>query len=467
MTENLQNVVLNGRIVPTFFYYVVFSTLGLVAITTANLVDGAFVGNYVGAEALAVITLLIPYFTVLFALALMLAIGGSVSAGTYIGDSKPQQASLVFSQSLISVLILVTVCAIVSLVFEKQLFRMLNIPPQLEDLAQQYLGVIRWVLIVQLFTMVLYYFVRADGHAKLATAALVSGAIINIVLDAWFIVILEHGLRGAAYATAIAQTVQLLILSRYFFSKHRSLHLIFNFTLQQVTYIARSAYNGLSEFVNEISVALVFLLLNTLLISRLGVDGVAAFSVANYFVFLSIMLSYGVADTLHLVVSQNFGAKNLVRVEKFLHTALLTTLGIGTGIVLILFSWQQNIIAWFTNSKDAAIAQMCNELLLSIWPLFLINGINIIFSCYLTALQKPRPSALIAIARGLVLPGSLLLLFYTLFEKNAFLNQHTQAWSFIVALPIAEWATLMLAVVLYLKHKPSSFYHSEAAQFST
>ena len=446
------NPALSGNIIATFFYYVAPSIIGLIAITTANLVDGIFVGNAVGANALAAITLLIPYFTLLIAVALMIAIGGAVSAGKSIGEDDTKTASDIFSQSLIATVFITLGFALLSLGFEQQLYSLLNIPQTLAPLVSEYFNVIRWVLIIQLLTMVLYYFVRADGHPVLATFALVSGALINIALDAWFILYLDMGLKGAAYATAIAQIVQLSLLSYYFISPKKTL--CFSFWQNTWSRLFYSAYNGVSEFVNEISAGLIFLLLNNLLISRLGVNGVAAFTVANYFIFLSIMLCYGIADALHLVVSQNFGARNFKRIRQFLLTALCSSFLLGGIIITILLLWQNNAVSWFLDEKDTDIAAMTSQLLLLIWPLFLVNGINILLSCYLTAIHQPRPSALIAIARGLVLPASLLVSLYFLLPQ--WLITTDREWAFLIALPVAEWSAFLLAAFLCYQYRPSS-----------
>ena len=74
-----------GAVVLTFFRFVIPSALSLLAISTASVVDGFFVGNYLGADALASVNLLMPYFALLFGIALMFAVGGSVKASIYIG----------------------------------------------------------------------------------------------------------------------------------------------------------------------------------------------------------------------------------------------------------------------------------------------------------------------------------------------------------------------------------------------
>ncbi len=452
MSIQESNPALSGRIIPTFFYYVIPSIIGLVAITTANLVDGVFVGNYVGASALASITLQIPYFTFLIALSLMIAIGGSVRAGKYIGENNVPAASAIFSKSLIAALVVNIVFAIASVVFEKSLYALLNAPVDIQPLIDEYFNVIRWVFILQLSTMVLYYFVRADGHPILATTALVSGALINIVLDAWFIIYCEMGLAGAAYATGIAQIIQCSVLLYYFLSSKRTLH--FSLLQKQWLEIFKAAFNGLSEFINEISVGLLFLLLNTLLITRLGIDGVAAFSIVNYFIFLSVMLCYGIADALHLLISQNYGAQQYKRIKNFLTIAIFSALSLGSLLICILLFWQEYAISWFLKSDSTHIAQLTGQLLLIMWPLFLVNGINIVLSSYLTALHQPKPSAIISLSRSLVLPACLLIFLYFMLQDRKIDQLLTTDWSFLIALPLAEWMTFILAIVICYHYKP-------------
>lgn len=442
------NPVLSGPVLSTFFHYLVPSTIGLVAITTVNLVDGIFVGNHVGGQALASITLLLPYFTLMVAISLMLAIGGSVRAGKYVGAGELTAASAIFSKSLIAAFAVNLVFAIASLGFETSLYQLLGAPPELHPLLHDYFSVIRWALVVQLLTMVLYYFVRADGHPILATTALVAGSLTNIALDAWFIGYLEMGLAGAAYATAIAQLLQFVVLAWYFVSPHKTLH--FSLWQRNWSELFHSAYNGVSEFINEISIGLVFLLLNSLLIARVGVTGVAAFSVVNYFIFLSVMLSYGVSDALHLLVSQNYGARQVLRIKQFLLTALSCTLGIGCLLIVALLCWEQSIIGWFLDggSDATAIAPLASQLLWLIWPLFFVNGLNITISCYLTAVHCPTPSALIASCRSLVFPATLLSLLYLLLPRE-------QDWTFLAALPLAEWCAFLLAASLCYRYRPA------------
>lgn len=449
-----KNPALTGAVLPTFFYYAVPSMVGLVALTTTSLVDGIFVGNYVGAQALASVTLLVPLLTVLNALALMFAIGGSVGAGAHIGAEDPRTASSVFSQTLLATVAATTLFALASIVFEPWLFRLLNVPAELVPMVGQYFGILRWTLVIQLTTMVLYYFVRADGHPILATVALLVGSLGNITLDVFFVCQWGWGLAGAAWSTAIAQVAQAAVLCTYFFSRRRTLQ--FSWRQSRWAHLFRACYNGVSEFINEISAGIIIWLLNFLLIGRLGVDGVAAFSVVSYYIYLSLMLTYGVADALHLLVSQNYGAGNRQRIRQFLSTAVMASGGIGFILALSLLLFREQLTGWFLSGEEAAIVAEAGRLAAAVWPLFLVNGVNVILSCYLTAIHQPTPSAIVATLRGLVLPGCLLLGLANLFDHPA-LRSHVSQWAFLWALPLAEWITFAVAAVFCRRHRPGQF----------
>ena len=117
-------------------------------------------------------------------MALALAIGGTVRAGRYLGEGRTDAASAIFSKCLMATLALALTGALVGFLFHDGIYRVLGASPDIYPLMSEYFLVIIWVLVAQLVTMVLYYFVRVDGFPGLAPTALVTGAAANILLDA-------------------------------------------------------------------------------------------------------------------------------------------------------------------------------------------------------------------------------------------------------------------------------------------
>lgn len=433
-----------GPVLATFVRYAIPSLVGLVAISTASIVDGMFVSRYVGSDALAAVNLLLPYFTLLFGLALMLAMGGSVQAGHALGAGDAASASAFFSKSLVAVMMLSSAAGLLGNLYDEGLYRLLGAPPQLFPLMREYFRVISLALSVQLGSLVVYYFVRLDGRPALATAAVVTGAVANIALNALLVARLGWGVRGAAYATALAQLLQLTVLLSHFWSRHCRLR----FSLAQRRWGAlwRSAFSGASELINEVSVGVVALLINWLLIGRVGVHGVAAFTVVNYATFASLMVYYGAADALHLLVSQNLGAGNRTRARAFLGCALGCVVGFGALLATALLLWGDGWLGLFVAGARPEVMEHAVGFLGLLWPVLLFNGITVVFTVYLAASLRPGLAGLLALSRSLVLPVSFLLL----------LAFALPSLPFLLALPLAEAGTCMLGLTLLLRAEPQT-----------
>jgi Na+-driven multidrug efflux pump len=435
--------VLSGPAFRTLLRYVAASSVGLVAISTASLVDGIFVGNFVSSSALAAVGLLVPYFTLLFGTALMLAVGGTVRAGRHLGECDAGAASAVFSRALVATLSFSGAAAAVSTAFPHALFRFLGAPSELFPEMLAYFQVITWVLVAQLAGLVVYYFVRLDGGLACATTALVTGALANLALDALFIVGFGWGLPGAALATGLAQLLQLAVLFTHFRSGRGTLR----FAVPRSGWheVPRMAFNGASEFVNEVSTGLLMLVLNLLMLKRAGVDGVAAFSVVNYAIFLSLMIFYGVADALHVLLSVNLGARNAARIATFVRHALVSVIVLSVGFSAASYFGAERWADVFVPSSSRDVIGRAAEFLRLVSPLFLVNGLNVVFTVYLASMQQPLPAGLLAVARTLVLPTALMLT----------LDHWVPRVPFVLALPLAEWVTLLVALLLFGKFTPS------------
>lgn len=451
----LERDVFDGPVLRTFMYYAVPSLIGLVAISTASIVDGVFVSRFVGSDALAAVNLLLPYFTLLFGLSLMLAMGGSVQAGRSLGEGNVAAASATFSKSVVAVVILSSLAALCGNVFDTTLFRLLGAPDSLFGVMREYFRVISAAMVVQLATLVVYYFVRLDGRPVLATAAIVTGALTNIALNALLVGHLGWGIGGAAYATAFAQALQLGVLLTHFASGKAKLR--FSLKQRQWSDLGRSAYHGASELVNEVSVGVVALVINWLLVRRVGVHGVAAFTVVNYVSFASLMVYYGAADALHLLVSQNLGAGKPERARSFLRCALAAVAGFGALLAGALLSFGDRWLSLFVEGERPEVTQQAGAFLHVIWPLLLFNGTNVVFTVYLAATLRPGSASLLALSRSFVLPAAFLL-------ALAFL---APSLPFLAALPLAEVVTFLLGVVLLLRREPERERQSQTAPLTT
>ena len=313
--------VTKDKISSVFFQYSIPSVLGMLAISSASIVDGFFIGNYVGDFGLASISITFPIFSLLFGFALMLAIGSSVTAGKLIGEGDIKTASMIFSKAIVCITSFSFVTSIILFLNIETILHLFGADENLTKIAIEYLSIMLIFIPFLMIGVVLDYFVRVDNRPNLAFIALLSSGVINVVLDWFMIVYLQKGIFGAALATGISQLALIFILLPHFFSKKATLKFVK--PIGSYIQILKASYNGASEFVNEISVGITTLIFNYVMIKNFSVEGIAAFSVINYLLLIGIMISFGISDSLQPIISKNFGAKENKRIKEFLRLAFI------------------------------------------------------------------------------------------------------------------------------------------------
>jgi len=438
---------LSGDVVPVFFHYAVPSVIGILAATSAGVIDGFFIGNFVGAAALAAVNIAMPAFYLFAAMVFMLAIGGSVMCGKFIGEHDEAAASDIFSRTLIASLALSLCIILPSIVFIDPLIRALGANAELHPLVHDYMFIILCAAPLLIVGFTLDFFVRVDNRPVLASMALLIFAVTNVALDWLFIAQWGWGLKGAAWATALAEASILLVLSSHLWHPRCTLRLV------RVSHrwkngwdaIGRAAFNGFSEFANEISIGVVTLLFNWVMITRMGIAGVAAFTIIGYLLMVGIEVCYGFADSLNPTVSKNLGARDPDRIARFTRTAVVSALIVGLFSSALLLTIPEAMISVFLAEGEAETEQIALAFIAVFWPAFLFNGANITLAAYFTAMHKPLQSAAIAVSRSLVLPGlGVLLLPIWLGDAGVF-----------AAIPLAEGLTLLFAAGLFAAYRPA------------
>ncbi|MBT7258977.1 MAG: MATE family efflux transporter [Porticoccaceae bacterium] len=445
------NDALEGPIVPTFIKYMMPSLLGLIAMTSASLVDGMFIGNYEGVTALAAVNLIIPITTLLFGVSMMISIGGSVRGGKYLGEKNTAAASAIFSKTLMFMVVYGLIVIALGLMFEAEIFATLGADKTLFPVMSEYYRIIFPFLFFQFIVIQIYFFIRLDGFPNLAATGLAIGAVVNISLDYLFIAIYGWGLAGAALATGLSEVISLAVMLTYFFQPQRKIF----FSLRQKNWreVFQAAYNGISEFINEVSGALIGFIFNWMLIQRAGVTGVAAITLVNYLLFIGFMAYFAISDSIQVIISQNYGARNPQRIRAFLRTAGIMIVGVSAGIISLLIAGSESLIGLFIDiERDSETLVLALEFVAYVWPVFIFAGFTMLISGYLTAVHLPFQSALVASCRSLIMPAGLLVLFYMLLAD----------YRFVAAISVAEAISFVIAVTLYLYHTPNSIIREQA-----
>ena len=180
------------------------------------------------------------------------------------------------------------------------------------------------------------------------------------------------------------------------------------------------------------------LLFNWVMITRLGVSGVAAYTIIGYLVMLGLEVCYGISESLQPTVSKNLGARQPQRIRQYLLLGLASALAGGVTASALFVFLPEAMVGLFLGDAEDETLGIALEFIAWFWPAFLFNGMNLTFASYFTALHRPVPSAAIALSRSLLLPAAgLLLLPLWLGDRGIFL-----------AIPLAEAMTFAFALGL-------------------
>lgn len=425
-----------------FIKYVIPSILGLLAISSASIIDGYFIGNYIGAIGLASINISIPIMTILFGFVLMFAVGSSVLVGKLMGENNSSDASNIFTKSIILVSFFSIIICLILYLNIANILDILNVQNELRQKTFEYLPILLFFLPFLMIGILVDYFVRVDENPNLSFIALFSSAFVNIVLDYIFIVKFEWGMNGAAYATGISQVTIILILIPHFFTKKATLKLVK--PKGNWISILVAAKNGASEFVNEASAGITVLIFNYIMLKSFGAMGIASYTIIGYSILISTMISFAIADALQPIVSKNYGALSFDRIKDFLKLGFFTILVIEVIITLLVLLIPEVLIGIFLKESDSQTELITIEFISYAWPAFIFMGLNILITSYLTSIQKPLYSVSIAVMRSLIFP-----IFFILTLPYIFGNK-----GIFMALAVSEFLAFLIALNFFMKNSP-------------
>lgn len=441
--KGAEHSMLSDNVGATFLRYGIPWTLGFMAMSSAGVVDGLFIGRCAGAVALASVNIVVPLLSFYIGIGVMCATGGGVRTSRYMGAGNTQAASAMFTKTIAGVAGISCLLAVLGLLFSSTLVQWLGADQNLHADSLAYLRMILFFGPCLSLSMCLSVFVRAEGWPRLASVGLFLPACINIILDYVFIARLDMGVSGAGLATGLANLCSMLLML-YFFATPRATLRITRRTGSWKELLQACA-NGSSEFINEASLGTVILFTNILLMRYIGPDGVAAFTIVAYAIWFGECISYGLSDTLAPLVSISYGAQRQERCRALLAVALVCVFVPGILLFALLSLVPEVLVVLFL-PNDSQITDLTVSFMLYARWIFLLCGCNMVLTAYFTGLHRAGSSALVALSRTLVLP--LLLL--------AFLPQYLGVAGIFAATPIAELCTMLLAGLLFWKGKKTT-----------
>ena len=422
------------------------SIVMMIVASVYSVVDGLFVSNIVGDNALASINIVMPLCMGIGAFGFMLGTGGSAEVAKTLGEGNPERASAYFSMLIGTIVAVGLVLSAICIAAIRPLCRLLGASDLLMDDCIGY-GIIMLAgsTAFMLQTSFQSFFVVAEKpHMGLALS--VASGLTNAALDFLFIYVFRWGVRGAALATVCGYLVGGIIPLIYFLRPNSSLLRLGKVRLYPRV-LLHSCTNGSSEMMTNLSSSLISMLYNLQLMRLVGETGVAALSVMMYvnFVFLACFIGFAIGSA--PVISYHYGAQNQAELKSVFRKSL-TIIGTLSISMLLLAQLLARPIAAFFVGYSPALMEMTVRGFRIFAVSFLFCGLNIFGSAFFTALCNGKISALISFLRALVLQGGMILLLPLLFRLNG-------VWAAVVA---AEALAVLITVFFFVQQRKKYHY---------
>lgn len=396
---NTENSLGTEKLSKLFITIVLPSVLAMLIIGTQSMIDGLFLGNFVGANAMASVNIAMPFTQVGSGIGMMISIGGTAYIGRMLGAEKFDIAQDIFKTAFISLLISSIILMIIGVFFSDEISIMLGANEILLEDSSTYIKTVTLLLPALLIYFLTSFTNRIIGKSNLFLMATIGSVVSNVILNYLFIVVCDFGVRGAGFATGLAYTIGLLINIAPILNRKSIVNIFvgkFDFKI-----LGKVCYNGSSEGVTSVAMAVTTFIFNVTFMNYYQEAGVSAFTIISYIAQITNSIIFGVVDGMSPIVSYNYGANAKERVQGILKISFIANLIIGIVAYIVIVVFGKSLIGFFADG-DLELIELTYEGAKLYSTMFFISGANILVSSYFTAIGEAMKSIAVSASRGLI-----------------------------------------------------------------
>ena len=412
--------------------------LSLLVSEMYNMVDSLYVGNAVGTLGMGALTIAFPVQRLFISLALMVAMGTSTFVARSYGEKNLEKVNQIISNSFLLLFIILTSTAIfIGLNLEKSIY-FLGSSATIYPYAKTYIAIVLLGVLFQGFTFLFSHIMVVLGKPKILLRSMLLGSICNVIIDYFLVILIPLGVKGAAIATISSQFIAAIYTFLVFFktAKKENIHFSTKLDLEISKGILAI---GFSNFIVEISDAIVAVILNQLLSTYGGDVAIAIVGIISRSTMVLFMTVIGVSTGMQPIAAYNFGARNFIRLKKVVKEA---TIGVTVSTFVLWGSamiFAKPIARAFVN--DPVVIEEATKALRIVILIFPLLGLHYLNIYYYQATGKVRAAFLLSIYRQIIIFIPLVFILTYQFE----------IWGAWISYPISDFISFITSAVLMVK----------------
>lgn len=417
--------------------YALPAIVAMVAASLYNMVDSIFIGQGVGALAIAGLAITFPFMNLSAAFGAAIGVGSCTFISMKLGQRDYAIANKILGNCMMLNIVVGLCFGGICLLFLDPILRFFGASDNTLPYARDYMQII---LCGNVFTH-LYFglnaVLRSASKPRHAMYATIFTVVVNTILDPIFIYGLDWGIRGAAFATVLSQFLALSWQWRLFSNKNELLHFDYSLFRLDKPIVKNIIGIGISPFAMNACSCIVVIFVNTCLMKHGGDLAVGAYGIANRIGFVFVIVAMGVNQGMQPIAGYNYGAQNYDRLRKVVKLAIsCATVVCTVGFLVAMFA-AHPCARLFT--KDESLINLASTAIRMMMMMFPIVGFQIVVTSFFQSIGKAKVSMFLSLSRQLLF----------LVPALAIFSEIWGLWGIWSAMPFSDaLATLVAAVMM-------------------
>ena len=422
--------------------YAIPAIIAMTASSLYNMVDSIFIGQGVGPLAISGLAITFPLMNLSAAFGAAVGVGASTFISVKLGQKDYDTAKHILGNTMTLNLIMGLGVGLVCLLFLDPILRFFGASDQTIPYARDYMVIILLGNVITHMYFGLNAVLRAAGKPKHAMSTTIFTVVLNTLLDPLFIYTFGLGIKGAAYATVLAQSLA-LIWQLYTFSRPKELLHFKRGTFRLQSSIIRNIIAiGLSPFSMNVCACIVVILINNSMVHYGSDLAVGAYGIANKVAFIFVMINMGVNQGMQPIAGYNYGAMRYDRLMKVVKYSIIAATAIMTTGFIIAMTIPGTCARLFTT--DPTLVDLSAKGIRYIMVAFPVVGYQMVVSNFFQSIGKAKISIVLSLSRQLLILLPLLLVLPTMFGING-------VW---VSMPVSDTLSAFMAawiMIVYMR----------------
>ena len=381
--------------------YALPAIVAMTASSLYNIIDRAFIGQVVGPEAIAGLGITFPFMNLSAAFGAAVGVGASTCISVKLGQRDYKRAQLLLGNTVTLNLIIGFLFMVVCLVFLEPILRFFGASDATLPYAKEFMTVILLGNMVTHMYFGMNAVLRAAGKPKHAMYATLFTVACNIVLIVAFVWWFRWGIRGAALATIMSQSLALCWQMWLFSDKNEILHLRRGIYRLRGYLVRNIVAIGISPFLMQTTSCVIVIFMNNQFVRYGGDMAVGAYSIANSMVMVFFMFVMGMIQGMQPIVGYNYGAEKFDRMFR----CLWLTIACSTAILLVgwglSMAFPRQIARIFTT--DETLLELSARGIMIDMMVFFVVGSQAVITNFFQCLGKVKVSIFLSLTRQLLL----------------------------------------------------------------